>query len=558
MLGRSEHSQPHHDDVPSVVILGGGYGGTYAALKLQRAAKRGEISLSLISRDNFFLFQPMLAEVISGSIGPMNVVNPIRRIVPHARFHQAEIEGIDTASRRVAIRYPGHAWLTYVHYDYLIIAVGSATDLSALPGVEEHAMPFKTLGDALQLRNHLISMLEAADVETDTAEKRKLLTFVVAGGGYTGVEVASEINEFVREASRSYGRVNADDYQVVLLHRSGRILPELGERLAMFSHRLLERRGIQVRLNASLQGATAQNAVLGDGAMIPTHTLVATVGAAPNMLLADLPCERERGRLVVDDTLAVRGAQDIWAVGDCALVPDMLRGGVCPPTAQYARRQAKTAANNVLARAAGKPEQSFRYKNRGMFVPLGRFAAATEAFGIDFSGILAWWMYRTFYLIQLPRIERKLRVVTDWTLDLVFPSDIVKVDISRQSGTTRSRYEAGEFIYRQGDIAHEFYIILSGEVEILRPQDGYEMHIATLGTGEYFGEMALLNDQRRSSNVRALNHAELLVMTGDDFMALASSSSLFGDLLNEVMRKRSRDNAERAVADGSSKCGNLE
>ena len=531
---RAERKGP----VPSVVILGGGYGGVHAALELQRAARRGEIELTLISRENFFLFQPMLAEVISGSIGPLSVVSPVRRLVPHANVHQAEIESVDTDSRTVAIRYPGHARLTYIPYDHLIFAVGSATDLSQFPGVEEHAMSFKTLGDAFRLRNHLISMLEAADVEDDPFYKLQTLTFVIAGGGYTGVEVTAEINEFLRVASRSYRNINPDDFRVILLHRSGRILPELSERLANLSHRLLERRGIYIRLHAELRGATGDSALLADDVYIPTRTLVATIGASPNPILADIACEKERGRLVVDDRLVVKGAEGLWAVGDCALVPDVLRGGFCPPTAQFALREAKSAARNVLATIRGAPTKPFKYKSRGVFVPLGGFAAAAESFGLELSGFIAWWLYRTFYLLQLPRIERKLRVVTDWTLDLIFPPDIVKVDIDRDHGTSRRRYEAGDYIYRKGDIAQEFYVVIAGEVEVLQVHEGSESRVATLGIGEYFGEMSLLRDAPHSSSVRAKTGAELLVMTGEDFLALASSSSLFGDLLQAVVQER--------------------
>ena len=531
---RAERKGP----VPSVVILGGGYGGVYAALELQSAARRGEIELTLISRENFFLFQPMLAEVISGAIGPFNVVSPVRRVVPHADVHQAEIESVDTESHTVAIRYPGHARLTYIHYDHLIVGVGSATDLSQFPGVEEHGLSFKTLGDAFRLRNHLISMLEAADVEDDPFYKRIALTFVIAGGGYTGVEVTSEINEFLRVASRSYRNIDPDEFRVILLHRSGRILPELGEKLANLSHRLLEKRGIYIRLHAELRGATGESALLADDVFIPTKTLVATIGASPNPLLTDLPCELERGRLVVDETLAVKGGKNLWAVGDCALVPDVLRGGFCPPTAQFALREAKCAAQNVLATIRGDATKTFKYKSRGVFVPLGGFAAASETFGLELSGFVAWWLYRTFYLLQLPRIERKLRVVTDWTLDLIFPPDIVKVDIDRPHGTSRRHYEVGDYIYRKGDLAYEFYVVLAGEVEVLREDDGRESGVANLGVGEYFGEMSLLSDMPHASSVRARTPVELLVMTGQDFLALASSSSLFGDMLREVVQRR--------------------
>jgi NADH dehydrogenase len=523
---------------PRVVILGGGYSGIYAALELQKAAKRGEIELTLISRDNFFLVQPMLAEAISGSIEPLHIVNPIRRMLRWTRFEQAEIEGIDAQSHAVTVRYPNHPHQHVVEYDYLIVAVGTGTDLSALPGVAEHAFPFKILGDALRLRNHLISVLEAAEVEKDPHERRELLTFVVTGGGYTGVEVASEINEFIKEACNSYSRVDADEVKVILLHRADRILPELSEKLANFSHRLLEKRGIEIRLNTSLKSATGQSATLGDGTVIPTRTLVAAVGSAPNRLLDYLPGQRERGRLVVDETLAVEGLSDIWAIGDCASIPDPIEGGTHPPTAQHALREGKQAARNVLAVVRGDEPKPFTYKTLGVFVPLARFSAAAEVMGLKLSGFPAWWLYRTYYLYQLPRLERKLRVVIDWTLDLIFPGDIVYMDVARSQAVTRAHYDPGETIFCQGELAGSFYIIISGEVEVVRDQDHQDVHIANLGAGEYFGEMALLQQGRHTASVKAKTPVDVLVMAGADFTALATSSSRFSELLHSVMRQR--------------------
>ena len=279
---------------PRVVILGGGYGGVCSALRLQRAAKRGHIELSLVSRDNFFLFQPMLAEVVSGGIEPPHIVNPIRRLCRSTNFHQAEIEPIDVESRNVIIYHPDHPDYRYLPFDHLIIAVGNSTDLTSLPGVSEHAFPFKTLGDALFLRSHLIGVLERAEVEDDPEKKRELLTFVVAGGGYTGVEVAAEINDFVKDAAKSYRHVDPKEVNVILLQGAS-------------------------RLNTMIMGATAQSAILRGGATISTRTLVAAIGAAPNRLLDSMPCPRDsRGRTIVDETLAIPGYKDLWAVGDCA------------------------------------------------------------------------------------------------------------------------------------------------------------------------------------------------------------------------------------------------
>ena len=523
---------------PRVVILGGGYG-VYAALGLQKAARRGQIELSLVSRDNFFQLQPMLAEVVSGNIEPPHIVNPIRRLCRFTNFYQAEIEAVDVESRNVIISYPDHPDYRSIPYDHLVIAVGSSTDLSPLPGVAEHAFRFMTLGDALFLRNHLIGVLERAEVEDDPENKRELLTFVVAGGSYTGVEVAAEINDFVREAARSYRHVDPKEVKVILLQSRSRILPELHEELAAFSHRLLERRGIEIRLNTLIKGATAHSAILSGESTIPTRTLVAAIGTAPNRLLDSLPFPRDhKGRLVVDETLAVPESQGLWAVGDCAAIPDVRRGGTCPPTAQYAVREARHVARNILAAIRGTRARPFSHRNLGVFVPLGKFSAAAEVLGVKVSGILAWWLLRSYYLYQLPRLERKIKVLIDWNLALIFRRDIVQQDITRSERTSRAHYEAGQIIFREGELARRFYIILTGKAQVFRQQDGQEAAVATLGPGEYFGEMSILQGVRHTASVRSLTPVDLLTMSGADFTALATSSTRFSELLASVMRQR--------------------
>ena len=526
-------------NTPRVVILGGGYGGVYAALGLQKAARRGHIDLAMVSRDNFFLFQPMLAEVVSGNIEPPHIVNPIRRLCRFTNLHRAEIEAIDVERRHVIISYRGYPAPRPIPYDHLVIAVGSSTDLSALPGVMEHAFPFKTLGDALHLRSHLIGVLERAEVEDDPEQKRELLTFVIVGAGYTGVEVAAEIHDFVREAAGSYTHVDRAEIKVILLQGHRRILPELGEELAAFSHRLLQRRGIEIRLRTRIQGATAQSAILSDGVAIPTRTLVAAIGAAPNRLLDSLPCPRDsKGRLVVDETLAVPGYPGLWAAGDCAAIPDVRRGGTCPPTAQFAVREARHLARNILAAIRGARTRRFSHRGLGVFVPLGRYSAAAEVLGFKVSGLLAWLLYRTYYLYQLPRLKRKIQVFIDWNLSIIFRRDIVQQDVSRSGTTSRAHYEAGQVVFSQGNLARNFYIIISGKVQVFRVQDGQEEAVATLGPGEYFGEMSLLQEERHTASVRAITPVDLMIMSGTDFTDLATKSTRFGELLASVTRQR--------------------
>ena len=543
--GPAQPGRPGAPNRPRVVILGGGYGGIYTALGLEGAARRGKIDLSLVSRDNFFLFQPMLAEVVSGNIEPPHIVNPIRRLCRYTNFYQAEVESIDVENRQVVVTFPDHPDYTYLPYNHLVIAVGSSMDLSSLPGVSEHSFPFKTLGDALSLRNHIIRVLESAEVEENPQQRQALLTFVVAGGGYTGVEVAAEINDFVREAAKSYRHVNPEEVSVIL-QGGRRILPELTEQLAAFSHRLLEKRGIEIRLNSRIKGATAESVILSDDTTLATRTVVAAIGASSNPLLAGLPAGLDsRGKLVVDESLAVPVYPGLWAIGDCAAVPDPSGNGTYPPTAQYALREAKHLARNVLASINGDRVRLFSHTNRGSFVPLGKFSAAAELMGLKVSGFPAWWLYRSYHLLQLPRLERKIKVLIDWNLALLFRRDIVQHDISRSERFSRSHYEEGQIVFHQGELGRSFYIILTGEVEVFLEQEAGETHVAKLGPGEYFGEMSLLRGVRRNASIRALTSLDLLTINGADFTALAGSSAHFGQILGAVMERRMVELAAR-------------
>ena len=531
--------QPPVTHVPRVVILGGGYGGIYAALGLQAEARRGRIALSLVSRDNYFQFQPMLAEVLSGSIEPPHVVNPIRRLCRHMDFHQAEILGVDTQQRCVSIRYPGQTVNRTLPYDHLLIAVGSSSDLTMIPGMSEHAFAFRSIGDAFRLRNHIIGILEEAEVEESPLRRQALMTFVVAGGGYTGVEVAAEINSFVREACRSYRKVQSSEVKVIVLQAMDRILPELTPDLAAFSQRILQRRGIEIRLNTLLKGATPERAMLADGTSILTRTLVAAIGAATNPVVRSLVCEHDKkGRLTTDEMLRVRGLQNVWAVGDCASIPDLVTRGLCPPTAQYALRESRHVARNIKTALRGNQPKPFRFKILGVFVPLGRFTGAAQVMGLRLSGFIAWFLYRTYYLYQLPRAERKLRVLIDWNLELFFRRDIVKQEVHASDAVARAHYEEGETIFAEGEIANRFYIILKGNVQVSRLRDGHREEIATLGPGDFFGEVSLLRGGARTATVRAATPVDLLTMDGTDFRAIASTSKQFNEMIEGTIRER--------------------
>src|ERR1700758_5023291 len=413
-----------------VLIIGGGFGGVFQAISLEKLLKADSgVEVGLISKENYLVFQPMLPEVISGSIGILDTIAPIRRLCPKTNLYTREVESIDLKNRTVTTSAGVRPRPSQLEYDHLVIAVGNITNFAGQPGLAEHAMPFKYLGDALVLRNHVIHALEEADIESDPELRRALLTFVVAGGGFSGVEAVAELNDFVRQGARSFRRINPAELHVVLLHAGPLILPELPESLAQFAQKLLQRRGVEIRLNTRLAGATAESAMLEGGERIPTKTLVSTVPAAPNPLVAALPCKKERGRIVVNKHLEVVDCPGVWALGDCAWVVDHNTWQPCPPTAQHATRQAACVAKNLVASLRGEPKQAFSFQALGKLASLGRRSAVAEVFGVKLSGFIAWLLWRAIYLMKLTGLDRKLRVSTDWFLDLLLPPAIVQLNI---------------------------------------------------------------------------------------------------------------------------------
>src|SRR2546426_291527 len=418
-----------------VLIVGGGFGGVYTAITLEKLLRNDpSVEVGLISKENYLVFQPMLPEVISGSIGILDTIAPIRRLCPNTNLYTREVESIDLKNKTVTTSAGFRPRPYQLEYDHLVIAVGNITSFVGQPGLAEHAMPFKYLGDALVLRNHTIHALEEADIESDPELRRALLTFVVAGGGFSGVEAVAELNDFVRAGARSFRRINPAEIRVILLHAGPLILPELPENLARFAQKLLQRRGVDIRLDTRLAGATGESALVESGERIPTKTLVSTVPSAPNPLVAALPCKKERGRIVVNEYLEVLDYPGVWALGDCAWVVDHKTGQPCPPTAQHAIREAACLAKNLVATLRGESKRPFAFQALGKLAGLGHRSAVADILGFKLSGFIAWFLWRVIYLMKMPGIDRKLRVATDWFLDLVLPPDIVQLKIEKSVG----------------------------------------------------------------------------------------------------------------------------
>ncbi len=504
---------------PRIVILGGGFAGVYTAAALEELGGE-DCEIILVCKENHFVFQPLLPEVITGTIGLLDVVSPIRRLLPKTELHVREVESVDLAARTVTTSTGFHPHPHVLPYDHLVLALGTVTDFRGLRGLPEHAFPFKTLTDALHLRNHVIRALEEAAIEQrDAVLRKRLLTFVVAGGGFSGVEVCAELNDFVREVARSYRGIDPKEVRVVLVHSQDRVLPEMKESLALFAQRILRRRGVEIVLNARLQAATGEAAILADGTIVPTKTLVSTVPASPHPLIEALPIPKTKnGRIEVDEMLAVKGHDNVWALGDCAVVPAP-GGGFAPPTAQHATRQARTAAENILARLRGGPLKPFAFTGLGKMGSLGHQSAVAELFGIPISGFPAWFLWRTIYLMKIPGWGRRIKVAASWTLDLFLPPELVQMKLDNSVGVTQEHFEPGQEVFHQGDVGDRIYIILNGKVEVVRD----EQRVATLGRGDFFGETALLQQGQRNATVRCLEPMDVLALPKREFSVLSAN-----------------------------------
>ncbi|MFQ5944962.1 MAG: FAD-dependent oxidoreductase [Anaerolineae bacterium] len=523
-----------------ILILGGGFGGVYTAMTLEKLLKRDPtVEIGLVSKENYLVFQPMLPEVISGSIGILDTITPIRRLCPNTNLYNREVESVDLKRKTVTTGSGFRPRPYQLQYDHLVIALGNVTSFAGQAGLAEHALPFKYLGDALVLRNHIIHALEEADIEPDPELRRGLLTFVVGGGGFSGVEAVAEVNDFVQASARSFRNINAEEMRVVLLHAGPLILPELPERLARFAQDLLQRRGVDIRLNTRLIGATAEYALLEGGERIPTKTLVSTVPSAANPIVAALPCKKEKGKIVVDEYLELPDYSRVWAVGDCAWIRDQKTGQPCPPTAQHAIREGKCVAKNIVATIRGDAKDAFAFQALGKLAALGHRSAVAEVLGVKLSGFVAWLMWRAIYLMKMPGVDRKVRVTTDWFLDLILRADIVQLKTQKSPGIGREHFEAGEVIFQQGDQGDRLFIVVDGEVEVARadPEKG-EIILARLGPGDCFGEMALISDSPRMATVRTRTSVNVVTVDRDAFHALFAHLPPLRGLFEQLIERR--------------------
>ncbi|MBM3201488.1 MAG: cyclic nucleotide-binding domain-containing protein [Chlamydiae bacterium] len=529
-------------DKKRIVILGGGFAGVYAAKYLQKLLKKcPEYELCLVSRENYFTYQPMLSEIIGGSIGVTDSVNSLRNLLPNVSIYIREISDIDIVNETITLSPNFNHKNLEIKYEHLIIALGNVTDFRYAPGgLKEHALGFKTLSDAILLRNRLIDIMEVAAIEENPLMRKQMLTVVVAGGGFSGVEVVAEVNDFIRKEIKKYKTISEDDVNVILIHSKSRLMDkELSPSLSLYAEKILKKRGVKILFEQRLASATPYEAILDSGERIPANTIVSTIPSSANPLIEALPLEKWNDRVKTDEFLRVLGTENIWALGDAAAVPtSSTETGYAPATAQFATREAKCLAHNLYASITKAPMKAFHFKALGMMAALGHRSAVVEMFGkIKMSGFIAWLFWRAVYWVKLPGFSRKLKVALSWLLDIIIPAEPVQFKMDMLQGMTHLHYEANQTVFQKGDIGDYLYIIVSGKVQVLKEVGDKSEVIATIGAGEYFGEMALLNEKHRNATIKCIEPTNLIAMKKQDFQILITN---FGNLKEHFQTTQSQ------------------
>lgn len=522
-----------------IVIIGGGFGGVKCAQTLRKQLRPGDAEIFLFNKENHLVFSPLLADAVGSSLNLLDVIVPLRQLLPGVHCRTEEVKGVDLAGRR--IEYESHdGQPRHLDYDHVVIACGNISNLNVVPGMADHAFPLKTVGDAAVLRTHILSRMEKAEVCDDPEKRRWYLSFVVVGGGYSGVETAGEINDLVRSSLRFYSNIRDDDVSVTLIHSRDQLLPEISPKLREFARVKMEKAGVTMKLNARVMLATGEGVGLKDD-FIRGGTIVCTIGSTIAPVVERLDTPKEKGRLLTEPDMRLRGQASAWAIGDCASILNAHDGQPSPPTGQFAERQGRQCADNIARVIAHEPTQPFSFKVLGQLCSIGGHNAVAEMMGVKLSGFIAWFVWRGVYLFKLPSLSRKIQVGFDWAWLLIFPRDLscIKTDVTDR--VSHAHYEPGDYIIRQGEPPSGFYVIEQGEVEVVRtlPEKPEGEVIATLGTGNFFGEQALINNRPRGASVRARTPVEVVVMGRNVFSTISKSLAPLRAALTAAITRRS-------------------
>ncbi len=524
-----------------VLVIGGGFGGVFAAKALERQG-RGKVEVELVNANNYFVFQPLLPEVAAASIHSADAVVPLRQLLRRVQFRLAEIMGIDFARKTVTVVQGVKHTPIELPYDELVIALGTGVDLNRFPGLPEHALTMKDLADAHRLRTHVIGCLETADVTQNQEVKQQLLTFVTVGAGFSGVETIAETRELVRRALRYYPNIKPEEIKFYLIEYANRILPTFPADLAAYATRRMQQNGIEVMTGVGTKSATGTAVELTDGRIIPTSTIVATIGNGPHRLVEALGLDLQWGRIKTDRFMRVPDHDGVWALGDAALIP-MVETPVEDPahyatqTAQFAVREGQQLAANIVAKLSGRDLKPFAYKSKGSLASLGMSKAVADVYGFKLSGTFAWLLWRGFYLSFLPGFASKFRVGVTWLINSVMPPNIVQIQVPPPA-TRYIHYRKGDKVFEPGMLIDGFYTVIRGafRLTIDNPDTG-EHFDKVFGPGDHFGERVLLRSALRTGLVVALEDGVLLFIAQKDFTRFARAFPFLDNYFREYIEK---------------------
>ena len=507
-----------------VVIVGGGFAGVTLAEQLSRRVAPN-VEVVVISSENHMVFTPMLAEVAGRSLAGLDVVVSGRQIAPRATWLTATVSRVDLKKNEIEYARPDGQCAT-LSYTHLVLACGSGVNLDPIPGMAAHACTLRSVGDGMTLGNEVITRFEQAAAEPDDAERQRLLTIVVVGGGFTGVEAAGHLFDLMRNIVPFYPQLSHTRPRLALLQKGQKIVPEFQhDSLSEFALRKLRQNGLDVRLNTEVQEVTARYIRLGTGERIYSGLTVCAVGTAPVDLIKKIGLPLVHGRLKTEPDMRVSGSANVWAFGDCAAVPNAWNGQISPPTAQFALRQATQLAANLVRVQRGEATKPFRFRPQGLLATIGHHNGVAEIYRLKFSGLLAWFLWRAVYLLKIPTIGRKVNVVVDWIWDIFFKPNIVQVRVAQQQRFKQAHYAAGDFVFRKGAPGGAFFVVKAGTAGLYL-DEASETPFVTWTKGDHFGEGAILEGGAHptfSASVKAETPLDLIVLEAADFADLAES-----------------------------------
>ncbi len=537
-----------------VLVLGGGFGGVFAAKTLDKLG-RGQIEVELVNNNNYFVFQPLLPEVAASSINSADAVVPLRQLMSKVQVRQARVMGIDFAKKTATVMQGARMTPVDLEYDEGGLALGTGGGLERIPGMADHALTMKDLTDAQILRTHVIGCLETADVTSDPEVKQQLLTFVVVGAGFSGVETVAEMRELIRRALPYYHNIKPDEIRVHLIEFAPRILPTFPADLAEYATKQLGKQGIEVLTSVGTKSATSTGVELTDDRIIQASTIVATIGNGPHPLVSLLGLDMQWGRIKTDRFMRVPGQDNVWALGDAALIPLVDNPTEDPAdfatqTAQFAVREGDQLARNIAAKLNDKELTQFEYKSKGSLASLGMSKAVADVYGMKLSGTFAWLLWRGFYLSFLPGFSAKFRVGVNWLLNSIMPPNLVQLRMPPPA-TRYIHFWKGDKVFEPGMLIDGFYTVISGSFKLTIDNPDTDEHFEKVfGPGEHFGERVLVRSELRTGLVQALEDGLLLFIAQKDFTRLARAFPILDDYFKGYIKK-TFGGADKALAPGS-------